>query len=493
MITPLYLKIIFIIINISISGSFVGDIIDKPTETIQPTGPIVYIGTDGTANYNCNGINDNVEINKALDYINNIGGGTVYLRGPNTYWISETLEMGPNTILEGDKTATIKLIPNANWELHVPLIKNKINGTSNYTIRGFTIDANSEFQSVSRGVGYYDLMLFSKCRDITVTNMRLQWSTGDGLKVRNYEYDNSANILFANNSVYKLGHEALYALGLNGVIAKDNDVFTRTNSAFRVSCSGYAKIYNNTIHSEIKGWSTGAGIRVDKFGNYKAEKIEIYNNKIYNLNGAGIYISGDDANSGKDVHIHHNIIYDVGQYWNNTGYTNAGILVGQYNNTIIENNVIDGSGDAGIKFYSAPVYSKMNAHFTTTVRNNIIVGVKNEKNYGLWNTDSENHTFISYNNCIYDVQKNYEGNNINFKDDIYINPSFADKDNHDYHLQSEYGRWSNESWVKDKVTSKLIDAGYINSNYSLEPQPNGGRINIGRYGNTPEASKSKTE
>ncbi|HML26448.1 MAG TPA: PKD domain-containing protein, partial [Methanomethylovorans sp.] len=35
-----------------------------------------------------------------------------------------------------------------------------------------------------------------------------------------------------------------------------------------------------------------------------------------------------------------------------------------------------------------------------------------------------------------------------------------------------------------------IDAGYSGSAYSSEPSPNGGVINIGRYGNTAQASKS---
>jgi len=59
----------------------------------------VYVDTDGSGNYNCDGTNDHVEINKALTDTNKLGGGTVYLRGPNTYWIDSTLEIGSNTIL----------------------------------------------------------------------------------------------------------------------------------------------------------------------------------------------------------------------------------------------------------------------------------------------------------------------------------------------------------------------------------------------------------
>ncbi len=62
----------------------------------------------------------------------------------------------------------------------------------------------------------------------------------------------------------------------------------------------------------------------------------------------------------------------------------------------------------------------------------------------------------------------------------------------DYHLKSQAGRWdaTSESWVMDDVTSPCIDAGDPNSPVGDEPEPNGGRINMGAYGGTPEASKS---
>jgi hypothetical protein len=62
----------------------------------------------------------------------------------------------------------------------------------------------------------------------------------------------------------------------------------------------------------------------------------------------------------------------------------------------------------------------------------------------------------------------------------------------DYHLKSQAGRWdpNSESWVKDDVTSPCIDTGDHMSPIGLEPFPNGGRINMGAYAGTTEASKS---
>ena len=64
-------------------------------------------------------------------------------------------------------------------------------------------------------------------------------------------------------------------------------------------------------------------------------------------------------------------------------------------------------------------------------------------------------------------------------------------------LFTKLGYWTdpndpNATWIEGNYhllpDSPCIDAGDPNSDYSLEPKPNGGRINIGAYGNTPEAT-----
>ncbi|HUU68099.1 MAG TPA: dockerin type I domain-containing protein [Planctomycetota bacterium] len=65
----------------------------------------------------------------------------------------------------------------------------------------------------------------------------------------------------------------------------------------------------------------------------------------------------------------------------------------------------------------------------------------------------------------------------------------------DYHLKSQSGRWDpgapeGGAWVLDTVTSPCIDTGALWADFSQEPAPNGGRVNMGAYGNTVEASKT---
>lgn len=75
------------------------------------------------------------------------------------------------------------------------------------------------------------------------------------------------------------------------------------------------------------------------------------------------------------------------------------------------------------------------------------------------------------------------------KGNITLDPLFADETKGDYHLKSKEGRWNGTTWVVDDVTSPCINTGNPDDEYSKEPLPNGDRINMGAYGNTPKASK----
>ncbi|MHC4619504.1 MAG: choice-of-anchor Q domain-containing protein, partial [Planctomycetota bacterium] len=72
-----------------------------------------------------------------------------------------------------------------------------------------------------------------------------------------------------------------------------------------------------------------------------------------------------------------------------------------------------------------------------------------------------------------DVQGGYAG-----EGNIDADPLFVDAAGGDYHLLPG---------------SPAIDAGYPPSDYSGEPWPNGGRVNMGAYGNTAEATRSPAD
>jgi predicted outer membrane repeat protein len=124
---------------------------------------------------------------------------------------------------------------------------------------------------------------------------------------------------------------------------------------------------------------------------------------------------------------------------------------------------------------------------------------------GFYNSDDSSTTLtncIVWNNALEQIVNDAGGNAVvtysnvqggwSGQGNIDNDPLFADPSNGDYHLKSRGGRWDpvSQTWVRDGVTSPCVDAGDPTiTSFSLEPVPNGGRINMGAYGGTAEASK----
>ncbi len=74
-----------------------------------------------------------------------------------------------------------------------------------------------------------------------------------------------------------------------------------------------------------------------------------------------------------------------------------------------------------------------------------------------------------------------------------VDPCFADATG--YHLASTAGHYTNGyfeggDWIVAAVNSSLIDRGAPDAEFSREPSPNGGRLNMGAYANTEVAAKT---
>lgn len=95
-----------------------------------------------------------------------------------------------------------------------------------------------------------------------------------------------------------------------------------------------------------------------------------------------------------------------------------------------------------------------------------------------------------------DLWGNVGGNYVGLSDltgisgNISVDPLFVNSSSGDFHLKSRGGRWTGTTWAIDSVHSPCIDAGDPASSCWYEPLPNGGRVNMGAFGDTYEASKS---
>ena len=484
------ISIIFIFLIASINVAF----------STTPPSTIIYVSADGSGDYNCDGSDDQVEINQALEYAaKNPEFATVHLKGPNTYVISDSILIGSNTVLQGDPDAVIKLKDKAGWTSDKPFITQlNSSGIYNVTIIGFEINGNHD-RNVERkkGEGYYNLIHFLDSGNIKVQNMYMHNGHGDGLKV-----ERCSEIQFSNNKVYKLGHDGLFAIDCQKIEASNNTITCRTNSGLRIWNSNHVKFHGNVINSFYHWSAGGPGIQIQKTTGVMND-IEVYNNTIYDTYGPGIWLLGYENSYPKEeaqnVHIHHNTFYNTGT--NPSINWVGGIVTSGFYNTLIENNVFDGVYHTAIAHMYPTGYSMdlspKGTGYTTIVRNNIITNtLMRQQNsdgtgYGIINYLPKTHAFVLENNCLY---QNEAGNykNAGSTSDIHADPLYANQKNHDYHLKSQGGRWNGEIWVRDRISSPCIDAGYPASDYSKEPGNNGSRINIGSYGNTEYASMSGT-
>lgn len=389
----LILSIIFVILISSITLTF----------SATPPDTVVYVATNGSGDFNCDGSDDQVEINKALAYIvENPKFTTVHLEGPNTYVISDSIFIGSSTILEGDSTSVIKLEDKAGWPLDKPMITQMDSaGNQDIIIRGFEIDGNHDNNDErNRGKGYHNLIHFLNCENIQVHDVYMHDSHGDGLKVVK-----GSNIQFYNNRVYKLGHDALYAIYSSNVKAWNNKITCRTNSGLRIYNTNHVKFYNNVINSEGEG---GAGIEIQKIGpSTVMNDIEICNNLLYETNAAGIWITGYGSkyskDSAKDIYIHHNKFYKTGI--NPSSDWAGGVVLNGFQNTLIENNNFDGCYGAAIAHKQVTdEFSAPGSGYTTIARNNIIVNTQSSpaagEGYAVYNKLKNTHSFILKNNCL---------------------------------------------------------------------------------------------
>lgn len=414
------------------------------------SGNILYVTANGSGDFNCDGIDDQVEINKALAYVaENPQFTTVYLKGNTTYIISDSILIGNNTILEGDSSAVLKLEDKAGWPVEKPVIT-QIDSSGNHdiTIKGFEIDGNHDKNSdKARGKGYYNLIHFLESEDINVHNMYMHDSHGDGLKATR-----CSKIQFYNNKVYKLGHDALYVVYSSNVEAWNNKITCRTNSGLRVYNSNHVKFYNNTINSEGEG---GAGIQVQKEGSsIIMDDIDIYNNLLYETNAAGIWVTGYGAkyskDTAKDIYIHHNKFYKTGI--NQGADWAGGIVLNGFQNTLIENNLFDGCYGAAIAHKRVKAFSAPESGYTTLVKNNIIINTKSShaagKGYAIFNKLNNTHSFILENNCL---SNNAGGNYLyaNSTSDVNVDKGYVEQVSKNISMRKDFP-WSEALYAGPK-------------------------------------------
>jgi len=444
--------------NIVIAVIFILSLYGRTIANAQ-TPPVIYVANDESADFNCDGSKDQIEINQALDFVAaNPDYTTVFLKGPNTYLIDEPIIISSNTIFTGDSTAKVKLIDNAGWNTpNKPIVgqKNRVEWSSwgnagdsieNVEISGFEISGGIQIEDA--GQRFIPLIHFYNPLNVSIHDMNLYDSYWDIVRFSSHEEGTSINSAVYNNTISYSGHEGICFVSVTDFEAYNNTIFsTRTNTGIRAKDTDSFSIHHNIIGNSFAKKPSGyVGILIEN-SVWPLGDAEIFNNMIYGKNG-GIHVGGNVSTypTGylKNVHIHHNIIYKIREAV--TGAINGfvmdgGIKINGYHNTIIEHNIIEGGTSDGIVYEGT---SGGESGYQTIVRNNIIF---DNNGYGINNKEPSIHTFLAHNNLVY---QNSTGNyrNTVANNDINSSPGYATS-------HSTVGQWYHLAATYDNSTETI--------------------------------------
>ena len=358
---------------------------------------------------------------------------------------------------------------------------------SSPTIVKNVIYRNGTDQDWAAGGGIYCYQSSAHIEEnlIAANYLRGDYASGGGI----YCFDSSVEIL--NNDIVtngclggsnSIGGGIYCALGCP--IISDNKI-SHNGAELRgggIYCdSTAATITNNSIVvNHLNGdQGEGPGICVADTWSEEVYPEISYNYIHFNMTpfigkGGGIACMGSSPEIFNNV-ISNNRLDEPGSHGGGV-YCDANSSPTIYSNTISTNRASAGGG----------IYFPQGS--SPLIKDNIIV-----KNIGggvYWKYTSP--TEFSY-NCVWgNIGGDYTGWAVAGPGDIRTDPLFAESPGGYYHLKSESGRWdaAAEVWVEDDVTSGCINRADPTVPIGAEPYPNGGRLNIGAYGGTAEASKS---
>ncbi|MFO0675811.1 MAG: right-handed parallel beta-helix repeat-containing protein [Polyangiaceae bacterium] len=247
-------------------------------------------------------------------------------------------------------------------------------------------------------------------------------------------------------------------LYLNGVGRASNNL-VRRNEIGRTLDYGFGGgfyVFNPNSRATLshnvvtQNWaaSAGGGEFVDEAATAFLDHELIYDNEVSQRGGAGIYVDGlGEPDGGSKATLDHcTVAHNKG----GTSTGGNGIRIATESQVTVTNSIFWGNGDDFL--VGDPLVRLDMRH---SISKEVVSGTGN----------------------------------------LQVDPLFADPDAGDFHVRSIAGRWDPRSgdggaWVHDTVSSPAIDSADPAAPFAAERAPNGGRANLGVYGDTDQASLS---
>ena len=349
--------------------------------------------------------------------------------------------------------------------------------TGSLIINGFTIRNGQHGIELSGGWSGF-------LNNITIENNIIENNGTDDHKLEGGGISLEGNDVIIRNNVIrnnKAGRGAAIARTdtPSNFLITDNRIENNTGYDYHaggVAIDGTGTVTRNIFDGNVAaksfddGW--GGAIMVTNYDTTKLITLSynVYRNNYAPSRGAAVFV--DEA---AKVRMEHELLYN-----NKSGVSGSAIYVdeawtGVSSVLYMDNCTVSGnsSDDGGAALY----VEKSRAHVQNCIFWN------NGSDFALAYGTASANLSVSYTLS----QQGYTGTG-----NISSNPLFVNATTGDFHLQSTNGHYNptTKLFVNDASNSPAIDAGNPASDFSNEPSPNGGRVNMGCYGNTVEASKS---
>ena len=268
-------------------------------------GTQVTVAGDGSGDFKCDGKDDQVQINQALEYAVAHSIPTVYLKGSFTYYISDSILLRSGITLTGDRTSTVKLASGLSvWGGRKSSISNekamfmiKGNSATNVGLSNIVVDGSQSdyYSSVKLGTSCYNMATLIGCKGLTIKGVTFQNGCNDAILL-----NKCSNVLIDTVTVNKCGHDGVYAYVVSNVTVKNCTFINRTNSSCRFYNVDGGVFTNNECTTSGGGYVglelQGTVKNIEASGNYfhdlaapaivhlntKETKVNIHDNKIVN-------------------------------------------------------------------------------------------------------------------------------------------------------------------------------------------------------------------
>lgn len=304
----------------------------------------------------------------------------------------------------------------------------------------------------------------------------------------------AGDVLFIDTGNYNITNDGGMRVGIFGDFVRIGS----SNDPFRIIGSTNAAAGGTRIAGRI---STGFGLKISD-----THFIEVEN---LNFSGVtnGVVISGATNITLRNVESRDN---RVGFALNNAAQTRIegsaawnnvlqGLLVeGAQSSVTWRQGVLWGNAAAGIRLAAGSLSVSntiVESSGALSVLYEIAGGTLGADYNVYWSRANTNLMRVTTGSLLFQTLQGWQANRNTDTHSVRVDPLFADAAGGDFHLRSEAGRWdvaAQEFVLTDTNTSWAIDAGAPGDAFGLETDPNGGRVNAGRYGNTAEASRSVT-